>query len=125
MGVTSIEWADRVWNCVTGCTKVSQGSRSVIQSVDLIAKARQCDVAWIRSVVEQCRETETACFVKQLGANPVIAEAVLDEWGAGVQFTGSRDVPNRGDVILRDRKGGNPDEWPTDLRVRELPAVRS
>ena len=25
MSVTSIEWADRVWNPVSGCTKVSQG----------------------------------------------------------------------------------------------------
>ena len=26
-------------------------------------------------------------------------------------------------VLLDDRKGGNPDEWPEDLRVREMPGV--
>lgn len=28
MGKTSIEWADKVWNPVTGCTKVSEGCRN-------------------------------------------------------------------------------------------------
>lgn len=28
MGTTKIEWADRVWNPVTGCTKVSEGCRN-------------------------------------------------------------------------------------------------
>ncbi len=27
-------------------------------------------------------------------------------------------------IALRDRKGSDPDEWPADLRVRELPAVQ-
>jgi protein gp37 len=27
MADTSIEWTDKVWNCVTGCTKVSQGCK--------------------------------------------------------------------------------------------------
>lgn len=61
--------------------------------------ARPCDVAWVRSAVEQCREAQVPCFVKQLGARPVV-----------------NDVG----VFLRDRKGGNPAEWPEDLRVREI-----
>ena len=28
MADTSIEWADKVWNPVTGCTKVSQGYKN-------------------------------------------------------------------------------------------------
>ncbi len=28
MGVTSIEWADAVWNPVRGCTRVSEGCRN-------------------------------------------------------------------------------------------------
>lgn len=28
-------------------------------------KARPCDVAWIRSIVEQCNAAGVACFVKQ------------------------------------------------------------
>jgi protein gp37 len=28
MGITSIEWTDKVWNPITGCTKVSQGCKN-------------------------------------------------------------------------------------------------
>jgi hypothetical protein len=28
-------------------------------------------------------------------------------------------------VLLHDRKGGDPAEWPEDLRVREMPALAS
>src|SRR5690606_659848 len=55
--------------------------------------ARPCDVEWIRSIVRQCREAGTACFVKQLGSR----------------------------LGLRDPKGGDCSEWPADLRVRETP----
>lgn len=68
--------------------------------------ARPCDVAWVRSVVEQCRAANTPCFVKQLGAKPF-------EDGALVA------------ACLRDRKGGDPAEWPADLRVREFPKART
>jgi len=69
------------------------------------AKARPCDIAWIRSIVEQCKEAEVPCFVKQLGSKPVetVATGLQWDWGA-----------TKG-------KGGNPDEWPEDLRVREYP----
>ena len=84
--------------------------------------ARPCDIAWIRSVVEQCRAAGVKCFVKQLGARPTLTEAVLGEWGDGVRFTGDGPGTNRGRVLLLDKKGGDPSEWPADLRVREFPA---
>jgi hypothetical protein len=49
-----------------------------------------------------------AVFVKQLGAKPV--EVQGDEL-----FTHSFWLK------LHDRKGGDPDEWPADLRIREFP----
>lgn len=67
--------------------------------------ARPCDVAWIRSIVDQCKAAGVACFVKQLGAKPA-------------QF-----MPYPGRLALNDRKGGDPSEWPADLRVREWPDV--
>lgn len=74
--------------------------------------ARPCDVAWIRSIVAECREAEVPGFVKQLGARPE-------------QFRAPTGAPDdAGDVVplsLRDPKGGDPDEWPEDLRVREVP----
>lgn len=75
--------------------------------------ARPCEVAWIRSVVEQCKVAGVACFVKQLGANP---SATLAETG-----TDETDHDNIERLELRDKKGGDPGEWPVDLVVREVP----
>jgi hypothetical protein len=62
--------------------------------------ARPFDLAWARALVGQCRDAGVACFVKQLGAQP----------------------QTRFDVLhLDDRKGGDPAEWPEDLRVRQFP----
>lgn len=70
--------------------------------------ARPCDVAWIRSIVEQCKAAGVPCFVKQVGARPVAQHPM--QAGALV------------DAPCADPKGGDPDEWPKDLRVREWPA---
>jgi protein gp37 len=61
--------------------------------------ARPCDTAWVRYLVEQCRSTGTACFVKQLGAVPL-----------GLNL-----------MVKRDRAGRDPAEWPEDLRVQQFP----
>lgn len=75
--------------------------------------ARPCDVAWIRSAVEQCREASVPVFVKQMGANVTLSSDEVE------RMTGARTVPHRWE--LRDRKGGDPAEWPEDLRVRQFP----
>jgi protein gp37 len=69
--------------------------------------ARAFDLTWGRSIIAQCREAEVACFVKQLGAHAFEGEP---ENGGGGPLYG-----------LRDKKGGDIDEWPDDLRVREFP----
>jgi protein gp37 len=83
--------------------------------------ARECDVNWIRSIVQQCAQGSVPCFVKQLGAKPFCEVAKVDvtphaDFGDEVV----RYVePQR--VALRDRKGGDITEFPTDLRVRQFP----
>jgi protein gp37 len=62
-------------------------------------QSRAFDVAWARSIVRQCHTAAVPVFVKQLGANAI------------------------GTDSLRDKKGGDPNEWPADLRVREFPRV--
>ncbi len=94
------------------------------------SRARPCNVAWVRSIVRQCREAGAACFVKQLGAN-VLAECCgMDgsQWPPGTMIRNDIDViPEANGVTalatfrLRDPKGGDPSEWPEDLRVREWP----
>lgn len=75
--------------------------------------ARPCRPEWIRSIARQCEAAGVPCFVKQLGARPVqyVVTAVgQDEYG-NVDDNGSFEV-----LKLRDKKGGDPSEWPEDLR---------
>lgn len=101
--------------------------------------ARPCDVAWIRSLLRQCREAAVPCFVKQLGARITYSGATADPpWRLQVEgvewpweshgwpmsigwWSDPRD--NTGGPILCHRKGSNMAEWPKDLRVRQLPEV--
>jgi protein gp37 len=81
-------------------------------------KARPCDVAWIRSVVDHCDDAGVPCFVKQLGSRPVFDAAVDDTSRLPKRSKGR----NRGDrIAFRSHKGNDPAEWPEDLRVREYP----
>lgn len=56
-------------------------------------EARKCDIGWIFHIVGQCQKADVPVFVKQLGS----------------------------DAGLKHAKGGDPSEWPEDLRVREYP----
>ena len=78
--------------------------------------ARDCDVAWVRYIVDQCRAADVPVFVKQLGAVSVAHMA------ASSAENGSWETP----AIQRTHrfhhpKGGNPEEWPEHLRVRQWP----
>lgn len=66
-------------------------------------KARPCNVDWIRSLRDQCEAAAVPCFVKQLGA-------------FSIQEQGSQRRRN----LWNDRKGGDWNEWPEDLKVREF-----
>lgn len=74
------------------------------------AKARPCDIAWVRSIVEQCKAANVPCFVKQLGSRPLFDPPSEKRRQLGSYLHN-----------INDRKGGHMAEWPEDLRVRELP----
>ncbi|NJK70614.1 MAG: DUF5131 family protein [Microcoleus sp. SU_5_3] len=69
-------------------------------------KARPCHVEWIRSVIDQCKLANVPVFVKQLGAVAIESKGYFFE--------------NHGnyELKLRDRKGGDMQEWPIDLRFK-------
>jgi protein gp37 len=71
--------------------------------------ARPCETDWIRDILRQCKDAGVPCFVKQLGADPLLPRNTILHPRA------------RRTLKLRDRKGGNMEEWPADLRVREMP----
>lgn len=84
------------------------------------AGARPCDVAWIRSAMEQCRAADVPIFVKQLGAAPF----VTDSKAAAPYPLRSDARGGRWEIRLQSRKGADPSEWPPGLHVRQMPEVR-
>ena len=66
------------------------------------AGARECQLSWIESIVSQCQVAQVPVFVKQLGSNPM---------------RGCSSVKD----FISDRKGGNIEEFPFKLQVREFP----
>lgn len=80
--------------------------------------ARPCDVTGWPELISRCREAGVAAFCKQVGANFFERTPVTMNWPGGflVDDDDSRVWP-----ILRDPKGGDPSEWPPELRVREFP----
>jgi protein gp37 len=72
-------------------------------------KSRPCNIEWISSLVSQGKEAGTAVFVKQLGSAPY-------KYGGSVMDLFFKDF-----IKLKQKKGGDPTEWPADLRVREWP----
>jgi protein gp37 len=80
--------------------------------------ARPCDIEWIRQIVEDCKHTETAVFVKQIGSKPYEVVPESHPWEVYCRAV-DRKIP------IKDSKGGDPMEWPEDLRVRELPNMET
>lgn len=66
--------------------------------------ARPCHVEWIRDLVEAGRNACVAVYVKQLGDNA---------WENHLSLSFPKD--------LQAPKGGDPEEWPSDLRIRQFP----
>lgn len=93
------------------------------------SKARFCSLDWVRTVVVQCKGAYVPVFVKQLGANSdwrLTNEYVARTSGAAIECQHGYDCCPKCDagssrMKMRDRKGGDINEWPEDLRVREFP----
>lgn len=69
--------------------------------------ARPMSLEWAASLVDQCAAAGAPVFIKQLGSNPIFTRAT----DADTFFSKPRG------------KGGDPDEWPPELRVRQFPAA--
>ena len=78
--------------------------------------ARPCNIDSMRSIVGQCRDAGVPVFVKQLGAFPT------DLGSDGIPEDLVRQEPEHYRInSIKHPKGGDPGEWPEDLRVREMP----
>lgn len=77
------------------------------------SSARPCHLDWLLKLAAQCQSAEVAVFLKQLGSNPINSKPYI---------SGVADVHYY--LKLKDRKGGNIDEFPDELKVREFPKER-
>jgi protein gp37 len=73
--------------------------------------ARPCDTDWIYSIVEQCKNSDVAVFVKQMGSK-LLCECRTPE---------HPNWDELGPIYRMTGKGTDINEWPERLRVREFP----
>lgn len=85
-----------------GMTHDSPGIDWVVVGGESGSGARPFHLNWGRRIVRDCKAANVPVFVKQLGAVPIA--------GATIPFPST------------DPKGGDFENWPTDLQVREMPA---
>jgi len=110
---------------VSGAEGAARGIHWVIVGGESGPGARPFDIAWARSVIAQCREAGVACFYKQAGCNVIVRDVDdmgPDDYRAWDDVHRGEPFPPEGVRLrLRSPKGGDPSEWPEELRVREFP----
>jgi protein gp37 len=75
---------------------------------------REFNLCWAREIVRQCQEATVPCFVKQMGSRPYDLDELEPD------SVGHRPI-GRVPLRLADAHGGDWNEWPEDLRVRQCP----
>lgn len=105
-----------------GKRKLRSGEMVVVPKVDWLivggesgSQARACNVDWVRALVRQGQSAGVPVLVKQLGAKVAMEASPEHDFGECLRTLGR----------IKERAGGNPDEWPEDLRVRQWPVVVS
>lgn len=78
--------------------------------------ARPFNLQWAQDVIGQCKAAGVAVFMKQVGAKPY--QMILNPNCTAM------DDERQQDYIPMHKKGGDIDEWPESLRVREFPGVQ-
>ena len=84
--------------------------------------ARTFDIAWARLLRDQCRAAGVPYFLKQLGCRPISHQDEGYPWAPLFEDDGHGDPTGEWGLDGTSPKGGDPTEWPEDLRVREYPS---
>ncbi len=88
-------------------------------------RARSMRISWARDIINQCKRADVSVFMKQVGTVPMVSgdeDVAANGWGQYIREEDAVDGADR-TVLMSDSKGGDMDEWPHDLRVREFPRV--
>lgn len=133
-------WVDSLTSYVLGPDEYLDGRPTidwVIAGGESGRHARPFDLAWARSLRDQCAVAGVPFFMKQLGARPMLplTEDGNREWHAGLaaglwrsdgSYRRGEDDERLGFAMrFRNAHGADPAEWPEDLRVRQWPEVAS
>ncbi len=111
---TSIARAVYIARCSIGINWVIVGGESG-------PKARRCEVDWVDSMVGQCRAVSVPVFVKQLGSSCHVNVCTCGRNSDGHWKGPAPCFHCHGILKLKHPKGGDPEEWPENLWVREWP----
>jgi len=85
--------------------------------------ARPFCLEWAWDIVLQCKKAGVPCFVKQMGEFPVTTNCNLwDFEHEQLKSWGTYAASAR--IKFNDKKGGDLDEWPEQLQVREFPKAQ-
>jgi len=91
------DWIPEMFAALNGRVGPAGGLHWIICGGESGAKPRTTELDWVRTLLGQCEAAGVPAFMKQLGT----------AWSRTVKAA--------------SRKGGDPDEWPAELRVRQFP----
>lgn len=87
-------------------------------------RARQTHLYHVLRMVTECRHAGIPVFVKQLGRRCIMRRSeAVQAVALGAGWEPITPGGGHGIVTFRDPKGGDPLEWPMDIRIREMPAL--
>jgi len=93
------------------------GLNTRVEWVVIAGGKNPLDVAWVRSIVEQCKAAGVSVLVKRLGKQP--CNGVFKQ----NPVRGTIDAPSKPLNRFRSRDGSDPSEWPSDIRIQQWPEV--
>ena len=95
----------------------SGGIHQVIIGGESGPNARPFDLAWARSLIEQCARAKVPVFVKQLGPAPLTSS------NDDKRHCGDMNLPTPFVMKMPDSHGADWTDWPEDLCLRQFPEV--
>jgi protein gp37 len=87
------------------------------------AKARECHLEWLHSIVQQCAVTGLHCFVKQVGKLAMCDNANMFDFPDDAALVGEGEGFAACQLVTKHPKGGDMAEWPDQIQVRQFPRV--
>jgi protein gp37 len=87
--------------------------------------SRVNQIEWVESLVNQCSAFGVKAFVKQMGANTLCHNANMFDFPDSTDLVETDLVEGFSSCAInwKHPKGGDPAEWPADLRIRQFPGT--